>query len=208
MTDPEEWAAYYGVTVERPAWQTVRFAIERFRVEDEAAPPAAHTRQRFAVDLGCGAGRDARELLRAGWRVLAIDREPAAKDAIEAAVEPELRPRLEIRLADLATVEIPPCDLVNASLSLPFLAQDAFETTWKRVLATLRPGARLSAMLFGDHDESASDPDMTCLPPDRFEADLADFEIELWSAKEEDSKTALGEPHHFHLIEIVARRVR
>jgi SAM-dependent methyltransferase len=216
VTDSEEWARYYAVTAERPAWQTVRVAIERFRAEDEAASlaaspaasPAAPPRRRFAVDLGCGAGRDARELLRAGWRVLAIDREAAAKEAIEAATEPDLRPNLEVRLADLAGVEVPPCDLVNASLSLPFLAHDAFEATWQRVLAAIRPGARLSAMLFGDGDESASDPDMTCLPPERLEADLADFQIELWAAKEEDGQTALGEPHHLHLIEIVARRIR
>jgi tellurite methyltransferase len=208
MTDSEEWARYYAVTAERPAWQTVRLAIERFRAEDEVASPAGRPRQRFAVDLGCGAGRDARELLRAGWRVLAVDREPAAKEAIEAATEPELRPNLEVRVEDLAGVEIPPCDLVNASLSLSFLGPEAFEATWRRVLAALRPGTRLAAMLFGDRDESASEPDMTCPPPERFQADLADFEIELWSDKEEDSQTALGEPHHFHLIEVVARRVR
>jgi tellurite methyltransferase len=208
VIDAEYWARYYAVTAERPAWGTVRLAIERFRAEDEAAPAAHPRRRRLAVDLGCGAGRDTRELLRAGWRVLAIDRQPEARDALEAAIEPALRPNLELRVADLASVEIPPCDLVNASLSLPFLAPAAFEATWRRVMAALPPGARLAAMFFGDRDESASDPDMTCLAPERIEADLADFEIELWSAKEEDSQTALGEPHHFHLIELVARRSR
>jgi hypothetical protein len=104
-------------------------------------------------------------------------------------------------------VAIPPCDLVNASLSLPFLAPTAFHAAWRRIMAALAPGSRFSAMLFGDHDESASEPEMTCLPPERILADLADFEIEFWSAKEEDSQTALGDPHHFHLIEVVARRV-
>ncbi|MEC4815643.1 MAG: methyltransferase domain-containing protein [Scytonema sp. PMC 1069.18] len=33
---------------------------------------------RFAVDLGCGDGRDTVELLRQGWRVLAIDGEAEA----------------------------------------------------------------------------------------------------------------------------------
>jgi tellurite methyltransferase len=208
VIDSEYWARYYAVTVERPAWQTVRLAIERFRAEDEAVPPASPPRRRFAVDLGCGAGRDARELLRAGWRVLAIDREPGARAALEAAVEPALRPNLEVRVADLAGVEIPACDLVNANLSLPFLAPDAFEATWGRVLAAIQPGARLSAMLYGDRDDSASEPAMTCLPPERIESDLADFQIEHWSVSEEDSETALGEPHHLHLIELVARRSR
>ena len=215
MTDSDYWARYYEVTVERPAWQTVRTAIERFREEDAPAPgspapgsPSRPPRERFAVDLGCGAGRDTRELLRAGWRVLAIDREPGAREVIETAAEPELRSRLEVRVEDLATARIPECDLVNASLSLPFLKTEAFDAAWQRVLAALRPGARISAMLFGDRDESASDPDMTCLSPERVEADLADFQIEMWSVKEEDGQTALGDPHHLHLIELVARRVR
>lgn len=214
--DSEHWAEYYEVTVERPAWQTVRLAIESFRADDEAAsravggpivPAAATPLSRFAVDLGCGAGRDARELLRAGWRVLAVDREPAAKTALEKAMEPDLRTHLRIRIEDLATVPIPPCDLVNASLCLPFLAQPAYDATWGRIVAALAPGARLAAMLFGDHDESASDTDMTCLPPEKIRASLAGFEIEFWAEKEEDSKTALGDPHHFHLVEFVARKI-
>ncbi len=163
--DTEHWTDYYAVTVDRPAWQTVRRAIESFRAEDEASgpPDAGPPAARFAVDLGCGAGRDARELLRAGWRVLAVDREPAARAALEAAVEQELRTRLEIHIEDLATVRVPTCELVNASLSLPFLTPDSFHATWSRIVAALGPGARFAAMLFGDHDESAADPTMTCL---------------------------------------------
>jgi hypothetical protein len=104
-------------------------------------------------------------------------------------------------------VAIPPCDLVNASLCLPFLAREAYGTTWRRIVAALEPGSRFSAMLFGDRDESATDEAMTCLPPERIEEDLAGFEIEHWQVKEEDSQTALGEPHHFHLVEVVARKI-
>lgn len=87
-------------------------------------------------------------------------------------------------------------------------AQGATRPTWARIVTALVPGARFAAMLFGDMDEFASDPEMTCLPPDKIEADLADFEIEHWSAEENDRPTALGDPHHFHLVEVVARKVR
>jgi len=209
--DSEHWADYYAVTVERPAWRTVRLAIDRFREEDATADPmptgeAVGPALRLAVDLGCGAGRDARALLRAGWRVLAVDREPGARTVLEAAVEPNLRERLQIRIEDLSTASIPPCHLVNASLCLPFLAPAAFDTTWRRIVGALRPGTRFAAMLFGDRDESASDPEMTCLSPNRIEAELADLEIEHWSVEEDDRPTALGEPHHFHLVEFVARK--
>jgi hypothetical protein len=69
-------------------------------------------------------------------------------------------------------------------------------------------GGRFAAMVFGDHDDSAAEEGTSCLPPDRVRANLSRFEIEHWTEKEEDTKTALGEPHHFHLIEFVARKVR
>jgi tellurite methyltransferase len=202
LVDSEYWGRYYAVTVDRPAWDAVKLATGLF-----AADGAAASRHRFAVDLGCGAGRDARELLRAGWRVLAVDREPGAIEVLEAATPPELRPSLETRVADLATFDVPACDLVNASLSLPFLAEDLFWPTWERVLASLRVGSRVAAKLFGDHDDSAADPSMTCPPPQRICESLSSFEIEHWLDSEEDTQTALGEPHHFHLVELVARRV-
>ena len=199
MIDSDYWARYYTVTAERPAWPTVRRAIELFVAERQARP-------RLAVDLGCGAGRDTRELLNSGWRVLAIDRENAAIAALEAATSPHLRPALETRVVDLAAVDVPSCDLVNASLSLPFLPPDAFWGTWQRILAALPVGGRFAAMLFGDRDGSTADPSMTCPPPAEIRANLGSFEMEHWSDREEDTLTALGEPHHFHLVELVARR--
>lgn len=201
-TDSEYWARYYDVTVDRPAWFTVRRAIELFAAEDGATPDGS----RLAVDLGCGAGRDSRELLRAGWRVVAVDREPEALRRLVAAAG-ELPPgRLATRVADLADVPIPECDLVNASLCLPFLAPPAFDRAWDRILAAVRSGGRFAAMLFGERDDSAGDPAMTCLAPESVERRLADFAIEHWSVTEEDTTTALGEPHHFHLIEFVGRK--
>lgn len=32
----------------------------------------------LALDMGCGAGRDSLALLRAGWNVVALDRDPEA----------------------------------------------------------------------------------------------------------------------------------
>jgi len=207
--DSEHWERYYEVTAERPAWGTVCRAIELFAAEDAAAgPPAreAGAAPRLAVDLGCGAGRDARQLLRAGWRVIAVDREPEACTALEAHVEPETRPMLEIVTADIADFAIPRCDLVNASVSLQFLAGEQYAETWQRIVDALEPGGRFAAMIYGDRDESASDPEYTMVPSERIKSDLGGFVIESWTEREEDTHLALGDPHHLHMIEFVARR--
>ena len=64
----------------------------------------------------------------------------------------------------------------------------------------------MAAMLFGDRDGDAGDPAMTHLSPDTIRASLIAFEIEHWVDREEDGRTALGEPHHFHMLELVVRR--
>lgn len=66
------WRRYYDKTAGRPARQTLLAALDAFA--RDGREPA----ERFAVDLGCGNGRDAIELLKRGWSVLAIDSEPAA----------------------------------------------------------------------------------------------------------------------------------
>ncbi len=109
------WPDYYRVTAERPAWGTVTRAVEAFLDLPAGSPP------RLAVDLGCGAGRDTRELLRRGWRVIAVDRTPEGIETLRALTPEQDRERLELHVADVADFAIPPCDLVNANLILPFL---------------------------------------------------------------------------------------
>jgi tellurite methyltransferase len=212
----EHWPEYYAVTVGRPAWRTVVRAVELFEAEgpswrradqEPRADDPARPDPPFAVDLGCGAGRDAREILRHGWRVLAIDREPSAIESLRAATPPEDLPRLETLVADLAEADIPPADLVNASISLPFIIGPAFDATVDRAIASVRPGGRFATMLFGDRDESASDPEMSCRSADWLRDRLTGFAIEDWFEREEDGQTALGEPHHWHILEVVACRV-
>jgi tellurite methyltransferase len=202
MTDTH-WPDYYAVTVDRPAWGPTVEAIRRFAAQDGDAPGAP---PRLAVDLGCGAGRDARELLRNGWRVLAVDQEAAAIEALLAATAEEDLPRLETRVADIKSFDIPACDLVNASVSLQFLDAGAYARTFERIAAALPPGGRFAGLLYGDRDEAATDPSLTCPSPDAIRDYLRDFVIESWDEREEDGTMALGDPHHLHLIEVVARR--
>jgi len=63
----------------------------------------------LVVDLGCGSGLWARELLRAGYRVLGIDISEAMVE-----IAREKAPRAEFRVGSLFEAEIPPCDAVTA----------------------------------------------------------------------------------------------
>ena len=138
--------------------------------------------------------------------MLAVDSQPAAIEALLGATPEHDRERLQVLVADLASFEIPACDLVNASVSLQFLDADDYARTFERIAAALAPGGRFAGLLYGDRDEAASEPAVTCPSPDAIRAWLRDFQVESWTEREEDGKMALGDPHHIHLIEVVARR--
>ena len=63
------WTRYYAAAGNEPR-ETLVHALTLH--DSEGRPPG------LAVDLGSGTGRDTFELLRRGWRVLAVDAEPAA----------------------------------------------------------------------------------------------------------------------------------
>ena len=193
------WPDYYDVTAERPSWTTTRTAADAFGEHPPEGP-------RLAVDLGCGAGRDTRELLRRGWRVLATDMTPEGPETLWRLTPEADRGRLETEVSRLQDFEIPACDLLNANLILPFQPAQDYAETWALILAAIPIGGRFSGMLFAEHDDAADEPDMTCPPVATIRGYLAGFELEHWVEKEEDGQTALGDDHHFHLVEVVAVR--
>jgi hypothetical protein len=103
---------------------------------------------------------------------------------------------------------LPRCDLVVADLSLTFVTGEAWCRAWAHLKAALRPGARFAGMFLCDRDEAADDPQMTCPPPRAIRRLLVGLRMERWSDREEEGFTAAGEPHHVHLVEVVARRPR
>ena len=68
------WTAYYAKAGLGPPRPTLLRALDAL-----AADGIPRGR---AVDLGCGVGRDALELLRRGWRVTAVDQERDALDGL------------------------------------------------------------------------------------------------------------------------------
>lgn len=90
------------------------------------------------IDLGCGSGILAGELLAAGYSVLGVDVSPAMLDL----ARPNA-PGAQFRLASLHTVDLPPCTAIVAlgeaiSYGLPLLSD--VQTLFRRCFEALRPG--------------------------------------------------------------------
>jgi SAM-dependent methyltransferase len=195
-----DWAAYYIKTGSRPPRETLMFALDRFDAEPTDAA-------RFAVDLGAGSGRDVIEMLRRGWRVLAIDAEPDAIDALNA--RPDLPPEADLsgNIARFENATWPECDLVNSSFALPLCAPKDFEDVWRQIVSSLRPGGRFAGQLYGERDSWVGRDGMTFHSRTQVEALLADFDVEYFVEEEDDSTTPRGEAKHWHVFHIVARRL-
>ncbi len=95
----------------------------------------------LVVDLGCGSGLRARELLRAGCGVLGIDISDAMVE-----IAREKAPGAEFRVGSLFEAPIPPCDAVMAVgevlnyLFDPENEKRGLEGVFGRVYGALRPG--------------------------------------------------------------------
>ncbi|HSC51922.1 MAG TPA: methyltransferase domain-containing protein [Gaiellaceae bacterium] len=161
-----------------------------------------------AVDLGCGTGRDTVELLRRGWRVLALDGQVEAIRRLEARsdLRAEWRSRLETLVSPFEEARWPDTDLVSSSFALPFCRPDAFPALWSRIVASLRPGGRFCGQLFGDRDGWSDEDGMTFLTRRSLDELLAGLDVERLDEVEEDGHTALGEDKHWHLYHLVVRK--
>ena len=196
------WREYYERTARGIAWDTLREALRL--LEGKSSEP----RERFAIDLGCGAGRDTFELLRRGWKVLAIDNQSRAIRWIRSNVPTKDRSRLRTRLASFERIPLPKCDLVNASYSLPFCSPEHFGSLWRKIVTSIRPMGRFSGHFFGINDEWASLSDMTFHSRRQVKFLLRNFKIESFHEREWEGTTASGRKKHWHVFSVVARKVR
>ena len=195
-----EWTRYYEAAGDEPR----STLLDALRLFAEGEP-----RERFAVDLGCGAGPDTAELLHRGWRVLAIDGTAEAIERLLARPDLSARERrgLEARVSRFEDADWPTADLVNSSYALPFCPPGAFPGLWRRIERSLGPGGRFSGQLFGDRDGWSDEDDLTFHTRAETEALLAGFDVERFDEVEEDGSTAIGKPKHWHVFHVVARRL-
>ncbi len=194
MSQAQGWGEYYDKLGDRPPRKTVVAALDAFG----ETPPDA-----LAVDLGCGAGRDIVEILRRGWKVVAVDSEPEALRQLEARELPGISPIL----ARFEEVPLPiGVQLVNSSFAMPLCEPERFHELWMRIAEALPAGGRFSGQWYGVRDSWAGRPGMTFLERDAALTLLNGFEIEMFDEEEADSTTPRGTPKHWHIFHIVARK--
>ena len=190
------WAGYYRWTAKRPPRDLLVQVLNHVEWERK------HRRGAVAIDLGFGAGNDTLELLRRGWRVVAIDGQESAVKFLERRVAPGQRNRLECLVARMEEVELRPADLVYASFSLPFCRPEKFPLLWSKIRNSLRPGGHFAGQLFGDRDEWKGARPMTFHSADEVRRLSRGTRIELLRETVEEGMS-YGGPKHWHFFDLI-----
>lgn len=201
-----DWPGYFKAVAGGTPRQTLLDALDLFDADESFDSDSA-----FAIDLGCGEGRDTAELLRRGWTVLATDGHPDAIDLLLARDDlvpvEDLAERLTTRVVTFETLDpLPQADLVSASFSLPFCTPEHWDRVWGIVTAAVKPGGRFAGQIFGDRDTWASIPDRSHFQRSALDRMFSGFNLELLREDESDSQDAAGNAKHWHLYHVVARK--
>lgn len=190
---------YYRATDGRSPRATLLRALSAFARE-------GRDRSLLAADLGCGIGRDALVLLRAGWRVWALDAEHAALAELEQRVAAEGLDGLTTVHGRFEDTSLPACDLVNASFALFACTLDRFPATWAGIRSAMLPGGRFAGQLLGPRDSWAAKPGTPIVDRTGLNALLAGLAVEWIEEEEDDAVTPFGEAKHWHIWHVNACR--
>jgi SAM-dependent methyltransferase len=197
MEQAQGWSEYYDKLRDRPPRRTLIAALDAFG----EAPPES-----LAIDLGCGDGRDVVEILRRGWRVVAVDSEPMALAKLAERKLPGSE-RITPIVSPMEDVPLPiGVRLVNSSFAMPLCEPERFHELWARIAEALPSGGRFSGQWYGLRDSWVGRPGITFLSREEALALLAGFDIEMFDEEEADSTTPRGKPKHWHIFHIVARK--
>ena len=193
---PRAWEAYYQWTSHRPPRDLLLQVLNH--VDWERRPK----RGRTAIDLGFGAGTDTLELLRRGWKVLAIDGQASAARFLARRVPARYRLSLTSLVAQMEDLELPPADLVYASFSLPFCPPAKFPPLWSSIRRALRPGGHFAGQLFGDHDEWRGERSLSFHSLRQVRQLARGMKVELLRETVEDGMS-FGGPKHWHFFDLI-----
>jgi len=195
--EEEKWNRYHEKTLHRPPEDLLLKALGHF---DGFTG--------YSIDIGCGSGRDTKELLRRGWRVLAIDGNSYSFDNIKSTLDEKQLAKLEMQKERFENLRLPKADLINASWSILFCKPEYFAEFWSTIVDAINVNGRFSGNFLGNRDEwiHKKNGEMTFFDKKGVLELFQGFKIEHFEEREYDKKTGQGYLKHWHLFNVIAKK--
>ncbi|WP_082818848.1 class I SAM-dependent methyltransferase [Cupriavidus nantongensis] len=157
-----------------------------------------------ALDLGCGSEGVPFYLLRRGWHVIAVDRDPRALARLRLRKKSRNDEALSIVCEDFSTMIFPSVSLIHAGYALHHACPERFGELWSKISVALSPDGVFAGHFFGECDQFAEDDRFSVFPFEVLVKLFADWKIEHW---DEFQGYGHRDPSRWwHFFTIVARK--
>lgn len=159
-----------------------------------------------ATDLGCGAGRDTRFLVKNNINVTAIDRVDVTKFLYKDLNEEE-KNRLRFLQAKFCEAQLPKVDLVISYEALSFCNREELESLLEKINNSLNENGYFLCNFFGKKDDWAGKGNTQCYTREEVEELLKEFKILKINEIERDAPSAMHQIKHWHVFWVIAKKM-
>ena len=159
----------------------------------------------FAIDLGCGAGRDTKFLVQNDIAVTAIDRIDVTKFLYKDLTEEE-KARLTFEQAIFSEAHLPKTDLVISYEALPFCNKEALGKLLDKIKDSLNENGYFLCNFFGKNDSWFGNDKIQFYEKEEIEYLLKDFKILKLNEIERDGESAMHQMKHWHVFWVIAKK--
>ncbi len=186
---------YYDNTEKKPANSNLIYCINALKPSPGKA-----------IDIGCGAGRDTKYLLKHGWNVIAIDKSDVY-DRISKYLTKADSQRFQFSQQEFENIKLERADLIVANFSLSFCKKDKFNEMWDKIVENLNANGYFVGNFFGINDEWKDKmSDQSFFTKEEVEKLLDGFNIIKFDEVDKNALPGVGKMKHWHYFNVVAQK--
>lgn len=157
-----------------------------------------------AIDLGAGAGNDAKYLLEKGFKVICIDKEEKSKEIIMSQINQN--ENIKFELQEFEKLKLDKADLIYSCFSLHFCNPEKFDSLMDEITENIKSDGFFVGNFLGEEDGWYGNETMTFLSKEKVLSYFKDFEIKYYAEKKYVKDTVIGGKKNWNVFEIMAMK--
>lgn len=197
MNRISDWSDYYKITAKNPPSKLLVEAVSHVKNKNKA------------LELGAGTNKDSKFLISEGFQnITAIDKDIDSKNNfIELLENIDLEGKFGFQICSIEdfNFEDDSYDIVSAQRAMPFIAnKNTLFEVMEKIKLSLKQDGIFAGHFFGINDTWCKEGKlMTFLNREEVESIVKGVRLIKLKEYEEDSQTAKGTPHHWHIFEVI-----